>query len=139
MQSKITAQCFFLFSLLLTLGCAHKPQSSATIDANQQTRPIPAIVVSLSEEYANINTNISEEMLRGHGIVSGKTFAAHYRDQTVQALLGKDYSDVDRGDWIALIEEDGNLQLAISFGHAATEWGCSPGDTLFIEPVTLGD
>ena len=47
-------------------------------------------------------------------------------------FLGKDYSDVPRGDWVALIEDDHKLQIAISYGHAATDLGCTVGDTLFI-------
>ena len=54
------------------------------------------------------------------------------------ALLGKSYGDVARGDWVALIEEDGNLQLALRFGHAATEIGCAVGDTLYIEKLNTG-
>jgi S-adenosylmethionine hydrolase len=79
---------------------------------------------------------MSEKKLASIGIEAGSRFTAHFEDQKIKALLGKDYSDVSRGDWIALIEEDGTLQLAISFGNAATKIGCAAGDTLYIEPPT---
>ena len=107
--------------------------------SQQLPSPIPAAVVSISEEYANINTDLSEDQLAAYGITHGSNLVAHYNEQTIQALLGRDYSDVPRGAWIALIEEDGTLQLAISFGNAATQLGCAAGDTLYIEPLVHRD
>ena len=96
-------------------------------------------MVSISQEYANINTDVSEETLAALGIVRGTQFTAAFGRERISALLGGDYGDVPRGDWVALIERDGRdstrtyLQLAISFGNAATEVGCAVGDTLYIE------
>ena len=95
----------------------------------------PATVVRISEEYANINTDVSLGDLRARGITDGTVFTVRFRDRTLTALLGKNYSDVPRGEWVGLIEDDGNLQLAISFGNAATDLGCSVGDTLHIVPA----
>ena len=73
------------------------------------------------------------------GIVRGTQFTATLGQERISALLGSDYNDVPRGDWVALIERDERdstrtyLQLAISFGNAATEIGCAVGDTLYIE------
>ncbi len=97
------------------------------------------MVVSISEEYANINTDRNESQLAAYGIKRGTNFTAHFNQQTIEAFLGKDYSDVPQGAWIALIEEDGTLQLAISFGNAATELGCAVGDTLYIESLSHRD
>jgi S-adenosylmethionine hydrolase len=96
-----------------------------------------AKVVRISEEYANINTDLNGVELGKYGITDQKIFTVKYGERTIRALLGKDYSDVAKGDWVALIEEDGNLQLAISFGHAATDIGCSIGDTLYIESLRI--
>lgn len=100
---------------------------------------LPAFVTRISEEYANINTDMSGTTLSAYGITHQKTFTVKYGDRTMKALLGKNYSDVAKGDWVGLIEEDGNLQLAISFGNAATEIGCAVGDTLYIEPLNTGE
>lgn len=96
-------------------------------------KPLPAVVVYISEEYANVNTDLTQDRLASIGITHGTRFTATYRGHDVEALLGSSYSDVDRGDWIAQIEEDGTMQLAISFGHAAIELGCNVGDTLFVQ------
>ena len=92
----------------------------------------PATVVRISEEYANINTDVDLDDLSARGITHGTVFKVNFRDRTLNALLGKGYSDVPRGEWVGLIEDDGKLQLAISFGNAATDLGCSVGDTLYI-------
>ena len=82
---------------------------------------------------------MSKKKLASIGIEAGSRFTAHFEEQKIKALLGKDYSDVSRGDWIALIEENGTLQLAISFGNAATKIGCAAGDTLYIELPTANE
>ena len=92
----------------------------------------PATVVRISEEYANINTDVDLDDLSARGITHGTVFKVNFRDRTLNALLGKGYSDVPRGEWVGLIEDDGKLQLAISFGKAARDLGCSVGDTLYI-------
>jgi S-adenosylmethionine hydrolase len=102
------------------------------------TKPIwfPVVVVRISKEYANINTNITEPQLAAHGIRHGTKFNVRFKDRTMEAFLGNKYSDVAKGDWVALIEEDGKLQIAISYGHAATDIACAEGDTLYIESRT---
>ncbi len=97
-------------------------------------KPMAAIVTYISEEYLNVNTDLSEERLTAAGITEGTMFTSTYAGERVEALLGTSYADVERGEWIAQIEEDGNMQLAISFGHAAMELGCNVGDTLWVHP-----
>ncbi len=121
-----------IFALLAT-GC------SSTLPQDRSPAVLTGRVISISQEYANINTDLSEEALAAVGIVGGTQLTARFGDQERSALLGSGYSDVPRGDWIALIERDEQdstrtyLQLAISFGNAATEVGCAVGDTLYIE------
>ena len=118
---------------LLSTGCR------STMPQTDSRATLTARVVSISQEYANINTDVNEEALAAMGIVRGTQFTAALGQERISALLGSDYSDVPRGDWVALIERDERdstrtyLQLAISFGNAATEIGCAVGDTLYIE------
>ena len=118
---------------LLSTGCR------STMPQADSRATLTARVVSISQEYANINTDVDEEELAALGIVRGTQFTAALGQERISALLGSDYSDVPRGDWVALIERDERdstrtyLQLAISFGNAATEIGCAVGDTLYIE------
>ena len=123
------------FLIAITAGsCARLSQTPAADGGSEKSIGyLAAKVVRISEEYANINTDVSGEELFDWGIADKQQFAVKYKNHTIEALLGQDYGDVARGEWVALIETDGNLQLAISFGHAATEIGCAVGDTLYIE------
>ena len=116
----------FLTAILLSVylpGCAPEPNW------------FPVKVIRISEEYANINTDITKRQLAEHGITFGTKFNIKFGEHRMQAHLGKTYSDVEKGEWIALIEEDGKLQLAISYGNAATDIGCKAGDVLYIESL----
>lgn len=126
MQKKNALALQLLFFVLFAAGCAMAPKPDLS-------QPLSARVVRISEEYANINTDIHKKLLKAYGIEQQATFSVTFKGQKFSALLGKEYSDVERGDWIALIEEDDKLQLAISFGNAATEIDCAVGDTLYIE------
>ena len=137
---KTTDPWLIVLLLTVTVSCSPPSQSTSTNHHPTEKHPlVPALVVSISEEYANINTDISKKRLASIGIEVGSRFTAHFENQKIKALLGKDYSDVSRGDWIALIEEDDTLQLAISFGNAATKIGCAAGDTLYIESPTANE
>jgi S-adenosylmethionine hydrolase len=115
--------------LLLTLtilGCS-------ALSRNQEPAWFPAKIVMIEKEYANIDTDLTAPQLATKGITQGSMFNVKYKNHQMTALLGKDYGDVDKGKWIALIEKEGNLQIAISFGHAATEIGCAAGDTIYLQ------
>jgi S-adenosylmethionine hydrolase len=125
----VKSSSLLFLTILITISCAPKLQTTP------QPTWFPAKVVRISEEYANINTNLTLPDLEKHGITHGSRFNLRFKDRTMQTLLGKTYSDVPKKDWVALIEEDGTLQIAISFGHAATDIGCKKGDTLHIEAL----
>ena len=115
-----------ILALGALLGCA-------TMSRAPQPIWFPAKVVRVSEEYANINTDLTQSQLAEHGIIHGTRFDIKFGEHRIVALLGKKYTDVPRGNWIALIEEDGRLQIAVSYGHAATQITCKEGDVLYIE------
>ena len=123
----------FITLAALALGaasCAPGPQLEAAPPGGLEAR-----VTRISEEFANINTDLSGETLARYGVVLEKPFSVRFKGRTVRAVLCKDYGDVPRGDWVGLIETDGTLQVAISFGHAATELGVKAGDRVYIEPA----
>jgi S-adenosylmethionine hydrolase len=121
--------CATLFCTVLA-ACAPgpKPVPAGGLTAN---------ITRISEEFANINTDLSAKTLAKYGITLQESFSLRHKDHTIKVLFGKDYSDVAKGDWVGLIEEDGTLQIAISFGHAATELGAKAGDRVYIEPLDL--
>ncbi len=118
--------------LAVVSNCAHLSKS-AEVGSAESSGYLSAKVVRISEEYDNINTDVSEKALRNWGVADKDEFTVKYKNHTMTVLSGQGYSDVPRGEWVGLIEEDGMLQLAISFGNAATEIGCAVGDTLYIE------
>jgi S-adenosylmethionine hydrolase len=136
MTARIVVIRRLVLGVLMTIGwlssCAHLSPAPGS-GGEQSSGYLAAKVVRISEEYANINTDVSGAELRAWGVADNESFALKYKSHTIKALLGKGYSDVARGEWIALIEDDGMLQLAISFGNAATQIGCAVGDTLFIQ------
>ena len=94
-----------------------------------------ARVLRVGSEYRNVNAGIPEQMLSSLGISLGSRLLVKYGDKQFEVQMGKDYSDVPEGQWIALVNDVGNLQIAISFGHAAEALGCKVGDVVFVKPV----
>ena len=126
MKTKILLLTLFLVCLSTSVTAEH-----------HERKPKPDLlvrVIRISEEFANINTDVSDTTLAEYGITHGVTFSARFGERTIEAFLGKNYKDVPKGDWVALIEDDHKLQIAISYGNAATELGCAVGDTLYIVP-----
>ena len=72
---------------LLSTGCR------STMPQADPKATISARVVSISQEYANINTDVSEEALAALGIVRGTQFTAAFGRERISALLGSDYGD----------------------------------------------
>ena len=125
----------------MTLAALGFAASACTPGPKFEVAPVGGLearVTRISEEFANINTDLSGETLARYGVVLQKPFSMRFKGRTIQAVLCKDYGDVPRGDWVGLIETDGTLQVAVSFGHAATELGVKAGDTVYIAPV-VGD
>ena len=122
--------------MIVSITVSNCAYLSKTTDAgNAPSGYLAAKVVRISEEYANINTDVSEKALRNWGIADKEQFTVKYKNHTMTVLSGQGYGDVPKGEWVGLIEEDGKLQLAISFGNAATVIGCAVGDTLYIQTL----
>jgi hypothetical protein len=94
-----------------------------------------ASVLSLSEEFGNIYTAFVDSDLERLGISRGDYFTFGRDDKTFRVLLGKTYSDVPRGQWVAFFEDDASLKVARNLENAAATAGCAAGDTVFIAPI----
>ena len=62
---------------------------SCTVIGTRKTDWFPAKVLTISEGYANINTDITEPQLTEHRIVQGTKFEVMFENHTMKALLGK--------------------------------------------------
>ncbi len=119
-------------------GCGAPEDPPEPVATPEMTKAMPekieVEILNISEEFANINTSITREELAEKGIVENSWITVTYKDKSYPMLMGKDYGDVARGKWIARIdEEDDRLQLAISFGNAANDMGCTVGDKLLLQ------
>ena len=90
-------------------------------------------VASISEEFANINTNATSDQLMEAGFATDGWISVTHNEQTLVMPMVTDYGDVAEGAWLARIdEESGTLQIAINGGNAATDIGAAVGDMLHV-------
>lgn len=92
-------------------------------------------IVGIDDEYGNIDTALTQEDLDRLGIRMGDQLRITHKDNTMLVPLGKSYEDVDRGEWIALLNASGQLRLSRSFENAAEKLGAASGDALTLTRV----
>ncbi len=101
---------------------------------------INAEIASISEEFANINTNLTSDQLMEAGFASDGWISVTHNEQTIAMPMVTDYADVAEGAWLARMDEDaGTLQIAINGGNAATDIGAAVGDMLHIMAADAPD
>lgn len=62
--------------------------------------------------YGNVHTNIPRDMLDKLGATPGRVLRIHIGSESVNAPLVNTYSDVRDGDWLAVINSAGVLEIA---------------------------
>lgn len=120
-------------------GCGGaETEETATEEAamEEMAADVPMInveITSISEEFANINTNATSDQLMEAGFASDGWISITHNEHTLVMPMVVDYSDVAEGGWLARIdEESGTLQIAVNGGNAATEIGAAVGDMLHV-------
>lgn len=109
--------------VLLTMAIA-----MSAVAAN--TTALQATVVSVASRYGNINTSLSPDDLDRLGVHPGDTFQVSFSGKRFNVYLGKTYSDVPKGDWVAFFTTNGRLRIARNFDNAARTLGVRQGDTI---------
>ncbi|MCY4544681.1 MAG: SAM-dependent chlorinase/fluorinase [Gemmatimonadetes bacterium] len=108
-------------------------EEAATEEMAADVAMINVEVSSISEEFANINTNATSDQLTEAGFASDGWISITHNEQTLVMPMVVDYGDVAEGAWLARMdEESGTLQIAINGGNAATEIGAAVGDMLHV-------
>ena len=108
-------------------------EGAVTEEMDAEVAMINVEVTSISEEFANINTNASSDQLAEAGFAADGWISVTHNEQTMVMPIVTDYGDVAEGAWLARIdEESGTLQIAINRGNAATEIGAAVGDMLHV-------
>lgn len=108
-------------------------EEAATEEMAADVPMINVEVTSISEEFANINTNATGDQLTEAGFAADGWISVHHNEQSMIMPMVADYGDVAEGAWLARIdEESGTLQIAINGGNAATDIGVAVGDMLHV-------
>lgn len=108
-------------------------EEAATEEMAADVAMINVEVTSISEEFANINTNATSDQLMEAGFAADGWISVHHNEQVMVMPMVVDYGDVAEGAWLARIdEESGTLQIAINGGNAATDIGAAVGDMLHV-------
>lgn len=92
-------------------------------------------IYEVGSEYGNLDTDITELLVKEAGLQEGERFLFGCNGKTFTVALGTTYDDVARGDWIGLINWEGKLRLARSFANAAQTSGCGLNDAVRISPA----
>lgn len=111
-----------ILACLLTLGIAHA-------HGNKQ---IEGHIRNISPEYGNLNTSFTQADLDALEITLTQRFLIKVDNQQVSITLGKQYEDVDKGQWIGFIDWEGFLRIAIHYGNAAEKLGAKPLSSLHL-------
>ena len=108
-------------------------EEAATEEMAMDVAMINVEVTSISEEFANINTNATSDQLMEAGFAADGWISVTHNEQTLVMPMVTDYGDVAEGAWLARMdEESGTLQIAINGGNAATDIGAAVGDMLHV-------
>lgn len=92
-----------------------------------QTLTLQGKIVSVGESYGNLDTDIELSI-----ITLGQRLSVSCKEHSVEAVFVTGYGDVASGEWLALENEDGMLQFAISFGDASETLNCGVGDAITV-------
>ena len=108
-------------------------EEAATEEMAADVAMINVEVTSISEEFANINTDVTSDQLMEAGFAADGWISVTHNEQTLVMPMVVDYGDVAEGAWLARMdEESGTLQIAINGGNAATDIGAAVGDMLHV-------
>ena len=89
-------------------------------------------VTRVDPPFGNLDTSFVESEVESLGIAAGNSFQVRCRDKVLDIVLGSNYGDVPRGEWVAGFSMQGTLKIARNLASAAEASGCKAGDSLFI-------
>lgn len=115
-------------------------EEAAMEEMDAEVAMINVEITSISEEFANINTNATSDQLMEAGFASDGWISITHNEQTMVMPMVANYGDVAEGAWLARIdEESGTLQIAVNGGNAATDIGAAVGDMLHVMTADAPD
>ncbi len=82
------------------------------------------------DRYGNLITNIPERLVRDAGVAAGSKLILAVANQSFNATFANTYGDVANGEWLALINPDGRVEVARNMADAAKTAGVSAGERI---------
>jgi pimeloyl-ACP methyl ester carboxylesterase len=111
----------------------HIPQPApSTIVIDQDSRGLTAEVTEVSAIYGNVWLNLQPRDLETIGLNSGLWFQLTVKDKTYRVFYGKDFSSVERGQWVIFPNADGYFWLSRNWANAAQTGNLSLGDRVHL-------
>jgi DinB family protein/S-adenosylmethionine hydroxide adenosyltransferase-like protein len=92
-------------------------------------------VTQVEPPFGNLATSFLESDVEALGIAPGNAFQVRCKDKIFDIVLGSNYGDVPRGEWVAVFSMQGTLRIARNLASAAEASGCKAGDSLFISKL----
>lgn len=118
----------------------HVPEPSPSqADFDQDLRGLRATVTHISAIYGNVWINIQPSDLEQIGLTPGLWFQLSVNDHQSRARYGKDFSSVDRGQWVIFPNADGYFWLSRNWGNAAETADIKLGDQVTIRRFSPSD
>lgn len=107
------------------------PQPSK-VSAHADGRGFDAHVTSLNGVYGNVILDAQPADFAAAGIGAMVRFQLSAHGKSFRVLLGRDFANVKRGEWIAFPEADGFILLSRNFADAAATAQLAIGDMVSI-------
>lgn len=108
-----------------------RPQPSRVV-FDEDNRGLTAKVSHVSAIYGNVWLDIQPDDLRRIGLTSGLWAQLHVGEQSYRVRYGKDFSSVDRGQWVIFPNADGFFWLSRNWGNAAESAKLELGDEVHL-------
>lgn len=86
------------------------------------------------DRYGNLIANITGGLTEEVGLAPGDPLHITIGDQPITATFVTTYDDVPEGDWLALINAEGVVEIARNLRNAAETVGASAGVEVKLEP-----
>lgn len=107
------------------------PQPSAVV-FDDDHRGFVATVTEVSSIYGNVWLNAQPADFESIGLVNGLWAQLKVRDNTFRVRHGRDFDDVERGQWVTFPNADGFYWLSRNWANAAETADLKEGDTVHL-------
>ena len=99
---------------------------------DQDSRGLIAEVTEVSAIYGNVWLSIQPQDLEAIGLTPGLWFQLSINDKTFRVFYGKDFSSVEKGQWVIFPNADGYFWLSRNWANAAETGNLSVGDSVHL-------